>query len=749
MKFKKTYVWFVVLVVLMTGVLAACQSGFKVTYNAGENGTLTATADGESFVSGSKAEADKSIEFAAAPNSGYSVDVWTVNGTVQTTGLDAAGTKLTLIADKELEVSVTFKRLYNVVWELDGGHWPTGYTPVTGVAEGDKLSAPSAVNKPVKDDYTFLGWYASADGTQEFDFSEAADSDATVYAKWEVTVNKYDVVFSYGDNGYLNVLDDGEAMLFSPARIAEGSRVVFEIVPDENYIVESFLVDGVETEISADNQFVVESLSGDIDVSVAFAWHFDTQASVGIQAERLRAMLKTVGEYYPSGEPFFASEVTVNEDVGAASFTARGNTFGNMIDEYGVTGGFRVTVYSSEADAIIVWGEGMPKGKRLGHIIAEGKPHGIWTIETLIKLGPPKSIGDIAGNSINVDKEYADKALGVQAELTRHGFQTSLSGIHVMISSETRKAFCAHVYIEQNQGSAGVVGARFSARVFGDEAWAQASLGSPFLADTNENTVVGNIMITSNSPVLRDTIADYLNGVPRDPTPDLEEKDNFLNEELEKKLQEVYLWDDYHKNSTVRFLARDFAALWTAPTSMFGFPIEGVWSVLFSTEEAAVEFYESYRDFDSNTRPRTEDRVRIGRLVVFGREVAYWGYLNILQKEGFISLETQTVEYGAADGNDSSGEMFASFAVWEYTAQSGTVIDGELVFPEPLVVNRFASGASVVTGSVIELTFVPADGYEVKEVLVNGEPVAISDNTYRFAVTENVSVRVVFAKSAA
>ena len=75
------------------------------------------------------------------------------------------------------------------------------------------------------------------------------------------------MVFSYGDNGYLNVLDDGEAMLFSPARIAEGSRVVFEIVPDENYIVESFLVDGVETEISADNEYVVESLSGDIGIS--------------------------------------------------------------------------------------------------------------------------------------------------------------------------------------------------------------------------------------------------------------------------------------------------------------------------------------------------------------------------------------------------------------------------------------------------------------------------------------------------
>ena len=79
MKKSKILVWLVVLVVLMTGVLSACQSGFKVTYSAGENGTLTATADGESFVSGSKAEADKSIEFAAAPNSGYTVDVWTVN----------------------------------------------------------------------------------------------------------------------------------------------------------------------------------------------------------------------------------------------------------------------------------------------------------------------------------------------------------------------------------------------------------------------------------------------------------------------------------------------------------------------------------------------------------------------------------------------------------------------------------------------------------------------------------------------
>lgn len=304
------------------------------------------------------------------------------------------------------------------------------------------------------------------------------------------------------------------------------------------------------------------------------------------------------------------------------------------------------------------------------------------------------------------------------------------------------------MYIEQNQGSAGVVGARFSARVFGDEAWAQASLGSPFLADTKENAVVGKVMITSNSPVLRDTIKDYLNGTPREPTPTLKAEENFLDENLEKTLEEKYKWDDYHKNATVRFVARDFAALWTAPTSMFGFPIEGVWSVLFSTEEGAIEFYESYRDFDAETRPRDEARVRIGRLVVFGKEVAFWGYLNILQNEGFISLETRTVEYSVS-GGEASGEMFASFAVWEYTAESGTVIDGELVFPEPLVVNKLENGDTVVFGSVIELTFLPAEGYRVKEVKINGVSVEIAGDSYRFAVEEDVSVEVVFEETTA
>ena len=123
-------------------------------------------------------------------------------------------------------------------------------------------------------------------------------------------------------------------------------------------------MDGEETALSQDNEYILESLNRNVDVSVTFKWHFDDKAPVSVQAERLRRMLKTVGEKLSQRRAFYTSEVTVDNIAGSASFTARGNTFGNMIDEYGVPGGFRVTVYSSEADAAFVWGDGIEKGQK-------------------------------------------------------------------------------------------------------------------------------------------------------------------------------------------------------------------------------------------------------------------------------------------------------------------------------------------------------------------------------------------------
>lgn len=65
---------------LLAMVLVACTSdsedstpSFKVTYNATENGTVTATLDGKAFTGGGFVERGKTVIFTATPDAGYKV----------------------------------------------------------------------------------------------------------------------------------------------------------------------------------------------------------------------------------------------------------------------------------------------------------------------------------------------------------------------------------------------------------------------------------------------------------------------------------------------------------------------------------------------------------------------------------------------------------------------------------------------------------------------------------------------------
>lgn len=138
--------------------------------------------------------------------------------------------------------------------------------------------------------------------------------------------------------------------------------------------------------------------------------------------------------------------------------------------------------------------------------------------------------------------------------------------------------------------------------------------------------------------------------------------------------------------------------------------------------------------------------MRIGNLVVYGEETPFYALLNILQWEGYISLDEYTVDYSVSGQN---GEMFASFAEMVYTFDKPMADkDGNLFFPDPIVFNRFESGTKIVDGSVIELSFKPAEGYFVDELTINGLKVDVVGNSYRFAVTEDVEISVKFGTSA-
>ena len=67
---------------------------------------------------------------------------------------------------------------YRVLFETNGGSF---IRPATDLSAGDKITAPA---NPVKDGYTFAGWYKDAACTKAWSFSDAIDGDMTLYAKW-------------------------------------------------------------------------------------------------------------------------------------------------------------------------------------------------------------------------------------------------------------------------------------------------------------------------------------------------------------------------------------------------------------------------------------------------------------------------------------------------------------------------------------------------------------------------------------
>ncbi|MBY0121148.1 cadherin-like beta sandwich domain-containing protein [Bacillus sp. S/N-304-OC-R1] len=67
---------------------------------------------------------------------------------------------------------------YNVHFEVDGGSSIDSQL----IQEDRKVSKPE---DPIKEGYSFAGWYKDNEYTTEFDFNTAVNGDITLYAKWE------------------------------------------------------------------------------------------------------------------------------------------------------------------------------------------------------------------------------------------------------------------------------------------------------------------------------------------------------------------------------------------------------------------------------------------------------------------------------------------------------------------------------------------------------------------------------------
>ena len=192
-----------------------------------------------------------SVTVVATPASGYTFDGWYAGGTRVST---SASYTFTLNEDVALEAR--FARA-----AVAGGGGATAYT-VKFETNGAKKIASQSVRRngtakeptaPVKEGYTFAGWYTDAALTQKYDFSTTVKKSFTLYAGWtavddgtETELPKDQFILTIGkaeagvwgeakENDVAPIIVNDRTML--PARfVAENLGANVEWIPEERQV---------------------------------------------------------------------------------------------------------------------------------------------------------------------------------------------------------------------------------------------------------------------------------------------------------------------------------------------------------------------------------------------------------------------------------------------------------------------------------------------------------------------------------
>ena len=114
-----------------------------------------------------------------------------------------ADTKQNIKIEKGLTIDVKYDLdEHTLTFETNGG---SAINPVT-VRHGNAVARPA---DPTKDKYTFIGWYADPEFTEEYDFATVLEADKTIYAKFELTSTPSGDIYVRYDVLHIKQLPDG------------------------------------------------------------------------------------------------------------------------------------------------------------------------------------------------------------------------------------------------------------------------------------------------------------------------------------------------------------------------------------------------------------------------------------------------------------------------------------------------------------------------------------------------------------
>lgn len=198
----------------------------QVKFSCGENGTIVGRyADNwYPMASGSNQTKGTRLRFAVAPNSGYGVAKWIINGTD---------------------------------YEVDAKNLPEGMT----ISEDGKILDVASFNPAPQTASTNLG--------------HTKDGVLTVEVSFKST--SHEITYSVdGKGGTLTAVNENDKKINSGTKITQGSKVTFTAEPEDGYIVSGWKVDGKpykwqdKDEEYLGTTLVLEDISKDENVIVSF-----------------------------------------------------------------------------------------------------------------------------------------------------------------------------------------------------------------------------------------------------------------------------------------------------------------------------------------------------------------------------------------------------------------------------------------------------------------------------------------------
>jgi len=161
--------------------------------------TITITADNGTATGAGKYIKGSKLSVTATPNSKYKFGGWYVNDTSV-----SSESTYSFTADADTTFVAKFSRRssggggnssvsYNVKFNTNGGN----SIKTLSVKKNNAIAKPDS---PVKNGFTFEGWYTDKELTKEYDFSTKVTKNITLYAKWsEYDVEKTQIILTIGD----------------------------------------------------------------------------------------------------------------------------------------------------------------------------------------------------------------------------------------------------------------------------------------------------------------------------------------------------------------------------------------------------------------------------------------------------------------------------------------------------------------------------------------------------------------------